>query len=355
MPSTFASAVLVAAVLLPAPAAAQQTVSHSASLPAQSMPWNGTLQLPRFDRGLGALSSASVFVRSTHFGSVGIENVDAAAAQPTIGSNATVTWTLPAVFVQPQQHLQSPTVPALAAYDGTTDYGGTSGATLALNASTLLTPYAVGMLDYGTWSSAPGAGGDVSIQVSASGSTWSPQAPSVVVTSNAFVAVEISVIYTYSPGTTRLCTTQQMAWNACPCGNPGSGTHGCANSFGSAGGALDAVGSTSLASDTLQLVGTSMTNGSVLYFQGTDYSSAGTVFGDGRRCVTGSVVRIATRTNSGGASQYPTTGGDAPISVRGGVTSPGMRTYQTYYRDLGTFCTAATFNVTNGVLVHWTL
>ena len=46
--------------------------------------------------------------------------------------------------------------------------------------------------------------------------------------------------------------------------------------------------------------------------------------------------------------------GDAPISVRGQVTSPGARYYQVWYRNAAAFCTAATFNLTNGYEVTWT-
>ena len=46
--------------------------------------------------------------------------------------------------------------------------------------------------------------------------------------------------------------------------------------------------------------------------------AAGTLFGDGLRCAGGTVVRLATKTNVGGASQYPDVG-DPPLSVQGGV------------------------------------
>jgi hypothetical protein len=76
------------------------------------------------------------------------------------------------------------------------------------------------------------------------------------------------------------------------------------------------------------------------------------VFGDGLRCAGGAVARIGTKSNTGGASQYPGAG-DAPVSVRGMVTAPGTRIYQTWYRNAAVFCTAATFNLTNGVSITW--
>jgi hypothetical protein len=35
------------------------------------------------------------------------------------------------------------------------------------------------------------------------------------------------------------------------------------------------------------------------------------------------------------------------------VTAPGVRTYQAWYRNAAAFCTASTFNLTNGVQLTW--
>jgi hypothetical protein len=137
---------------------------------------------------------------------------------------------------------------------------------------------------------------------------------------------------------------------ACPCGNYGTLSNGCANSVEANGANLSASGQASLPVDTLVLLGIGMPNSSCLYFQGT--SAISVVFGDGLRCVANSITRLGTQTNVAGASQYPAAG-DAPISVRGNVTAPGTRTYQVWYRNAAAFCTAATFNLSNGVEVVW--
>ncbi len=145
---------------------------------------------------------------------------------------------------------------------------------------------------------------------------------------------------------------------ACPCGNnsaSGSGA-GCLNSFG-LGGRLAASGTASVVADSLVLAGTRMPNSSALYFQGTSQQSggAGSAFGDGLRCAGGVVVRLATKSNIGGASQYPGVS-DPSISVRGLVPpSGGTRVYQCWYRNAANFCTASTFNLTNGIEVTWAL
>ncbi len=142
---------------------------------------------------------------------------------------------------------------------------------------------------------------------------------------------------------------------ACPCGNssaPGA-MSGCLSSLGT-GGKLAASGSASLSGDTVLLSGTQMANSSALYFQGTTQAvgGLGIVFGDGLRCVTGSIVRLGIETNVAGASSYPG-GTDLPVSVRGNVLAPGTRTYQVWYRNAAAFCSPSTFNLTNGWTVTW--
>ncbi len=143
---------------------------------------------------------------------------------------------------------------------------------------------------------------------------------------------------------------------ACPCGNSGSFGRGCANSLNATGARLATTGSASVGSDTLSLVGDGMPNSSALYFQGSAQQSggAGSAFGDGLRCAGGSVVRLGTKSNTAGTSSYPTVG-DASVSVRGGVSAGDVRTYQVWYRNAAAFCTASTFNLTNGVQITWSL
>jgi hypothetical protein len=142
---------------------------------------------------------------------------------------------------------------------------------------------------------------------------------------------------------------------ACPCGNNSAAgsQDGCLSSLGT-GGRLRASGNASLAADTIVLTGAQMPNSSALYFQGTNQQNGGlgAAFGDGLRCAGGTVIRLGTKANVAGASQYPAAG-DPPTSVRGLVTAPGTRTYQIWYRNAAAFCTAATFNLSNGCQITW--
>ena len=64
-------------------------------------------------------------------------------------------------------------------------------------------------------------------------------------------------------------------------------------------------------------------------------------------------MRLKIVLNSGGASQFPAAG-DPPVSIKGGISAPGTREYQIWYRNAASFCTSATFNLSNGLLVTWT-
>lgn len=145
--------------------------------------------------------------------------------------------------------------------------------------------------------------------------------------------------------------------SACPCGNtsaPGA-QQGCLNAL-SVGAAIVGTGNASVSSDTFRLQGFGLPAGPGLYFQGTTLvgGGAGVGFGDGLRCAGGTVIRLGIRTASGGTSDYPALGG-AGIGAVGLVPGAGStRTYQLWYRDAAVFCTASTFNLTNGWSVTWT-
>ncbi len=142
---------------------------------------------------------------------------------------------------------------------------------------------------------------------------------------------------------------------ACPCGNT-SATNlgsGCTNSLGSAG-HLAGSGTPSVTNDTVMLTGTGMPNSSALYFQGTAQQGggAGIVFGDGLRCAGGSVIRLGTKSNAAGTSNYPV-GADQAVSVRGACSAGVTRHYQIWYRNAAAFCSSDTFNLTNGYTLLW--
>jgi hypothetical protein len=159
-----------------------------------------------------------------------------------------------------------------------------------------------------------------------------------------------------TPASVRFCAGDGTA-TPCPCGNnsaPGDGV-GCLHSF-AMGASLTTLGNPQITADTLLLVATNMPVGTTaLFFQGTTQiaGGAGTTFGDGLRCAGGTVVRLKSPMAITGSSEKLPRLGDPLLSVAGNVLTPGVRTYQVWYRNAATFCTASTFNLTNGVQVTW--
>ena len=155
---------------------------------------------------------------------------------------------------------------------------------------------------------------------------------------------------------TSFCAGDGSLATPCPCGNTGGTGRGCANSVNATGALLAGTGAPN--PETLVLTASGMPNvasNSAIFLQGDAIAAAGIVFGDGLRCIDGTLVRLGTKPFPAGSASYPQSG-DAALSVRGGVT-PGSgvsRGYQVYYRNSASgFCPPATFNVTNAVRVIW--
>jgi hypothetical protein len=142
---------------------------------------------------------------------------------------------------------------------------------------------------------------------------------------------------------------------ACPCANhsaPGAG-EGCLNSLGQ-GGKLVASGAASVAHDGLVLSAAQLPDGFALFFQGTSQAGGGigVVTGDGLRCAGGTLIRLGAKPVAGGTASWPGPG-DPTVSAKGLLAGPATRTYQAWYRNPAPYCTSATYNLTNGVLVAW--
>lgn len=139
----------------------------------------------------------------------------------------------------------------------------------------------------------------------------------------------------------------------CPCANAGDPTHGCANSSNALGARLDVAGIANVSGDSFRMVGSGMPpTATCLYFQGSSQVPP-VLFGDGIRCIGGTLIRLGIKTNSAGISSYPGIG-DASVSVKGQIPSAGARRgYQCWYRDSVSFCTAQSFNLTQAVQVYW--
>jgi hypothetical protein len=90
-----------------------------------------------------------------------------------------------------------------------------------------------------------------------------------------------------------------------------------------------------------------------LYSQGINAinSGGGVQFGDGLRCTGGGVIRLQVRF-AGGEGGSATT---IDIAVKGGVVAGDVKRYRLWYRDPnGTPC-GASFNLSNGMEITWSV
>lgn len=144
---------------------------------------------------------------------------------------------------------------------------------------------------------------------------------------------------------------------ACPCANGNNGFYtiaGCANSVTQTGAQLDVLGQWAWSADsaTLRARGLPATT-TCLFFQGANPVTTTSFFGDGARCVGGSIVRLGTKTASNGVAAYGYPA-DVAIHTRGLIpASGGWRYYQAWYRNAAAFCTTSTFNLSNGAALLW--
>lgn len=165
-----------------------------------------------------------------------------------------------------------------------------------------------------------------------------------------------------APGTA-YCFGDGTTATACPCGNFGSAGAGCNNSVGNGGAILSATGSASLSSDTLSFTQVNELGSSLsIFLQGTLNIPNGVVFGDGVRCVGGSLKRLYVRAASAGTVNAPIVGTDVSVSAQSAIlgdniTAGSTRFYGVYYRDANAlFCPnppGNTWNIGNSYSVLW--
>jgi Tol biopolymer transport system component len=161
-----------------------------------------------------------------------------------------------------------------------------------------------------------------------------------------------------------LCDPGANSVAVCPCSNPPSGAgRGCDNSAATGGAELSATGIAYLSIDSLvfTMSGGTATSASIL-LQATAPAVHGFSFGQGVRCVAGTIKRLYTKTASGGSITAPDLGaGDPTVSARsaalGDIIQAGQsRWYLVYYRDpivLGGCDSWRAFNATQTGQVTW--
>jgi len=168
-----------------------------------------------------------------------------------------------------------------------------------------------------------------------------------------------------APGVT-FCEPGLAGVIVCPCGNPPSGPgRGCNNSSGTGGATMTDTGLASLAADTVVFTTTDeRPTALTIVLQGDATIPAGVPYGDGIRCVGGTLKRLYVKTAVGGSITAPGVG-DPTVSARSAalgdpISAGTQRYYMVYYRDPLIFACppspgTATFNSSSARSILWAL
>ena len=215
---------LLGALLAIAPPAFADLLTYSVQLPPQPVPGTATVMLPAFDPDLGVLGVVRVTVSGAVDGSLGLENTNAQPVSVTHYVGARIDVVLPGGGIPSPNPAFEVYGRALSAYDGTTDFGGTSGVTLPFTGATgtgapsmtvdLFNIYAFGQAYVGP----AGAPGTISIDLSST-ETQDGLPPGVVETHTLSASVLVRIEYEYDPPPASMCLA--TPWAPCPC-NAGS-------------------------------------------------------------------------------------------------------------------------------------
>jgi len=156
--------------------------------------------------------------------------------------------------------------------------------------------------------------------------------------------VDIGAVERQEGSTSTLYCSGDGSGTACPCSNDALAGQGCANSTG-AGAELSFSGSLSVAADDLTPLCTNLPAlQPALFFTGTGQVGGGNgaVFGDGLRCVGGTVVRLGVQSADAGGSASWGPG----LAALAGWSAGDTANIQAWYRDPGGTCGSG-FNLSN--------
>ena len=169
-------------------------------------------------------------------------------------------------------------------------------------------------------------------------------------TRDIFLRERFSIFHSFCAGDGTLATP-------CPCANGGAPGRGCDNSASTGGARLVAAGTVNPDQVRFDASG-ELASSLSIFLQGDSITAAGSVFGDGVRCVAGALKRLYAKNAVAGVASAPV-GSDLAVRQRSAqlgdpIPAGATRWYQVYYRDPNAgFCPTATFNVSNGVRVGW--
>lgn len=175
-------------------------VQHCDSVPLQATNWSTTVSLPRFDAGLGTLTNIALSSQVTAVQDLRVENTEVVPRNVTATGTGRVTLTLPTA-PNLVGNASNVITPALAAYDGVTDFAGASGVTALAQSATTTANRA----SYTPTSDFVGVG-NISLPTAAVGFIVASGGGNLVAQVATQAAAVVCITYSYSPAPTATST-----------------------------------------------------------------------------------------------------------------------------------------------------
>jgi len=200
---SFAALALGISALASAASAQTQTVCFTNSIPLTNTNWNGNVVVPKFDTALGTLQSINFTLGGNIQGQARVESLDTSPTNVNLNFSATLTLTRPdlsvIVVTVPLANFND----SLTAFDGTVDFGGSSGVThpgINVSASNnAISPPPPS--DLVLFSGPPGMPGTISLPITAVGSSTATGSGNIITQFQTAASADVQVCYTYLTNT----------------------------------------------------------------------------------------------------------------------------------------------------------
>jgi hypothetical protein len=200
--STLAGFCIAAASLFTSVASAQtQQVCFTDSIPLTNTNWNLSVNIPKFDAGLGTLTQIDFMLTGNIQGSAAVESTDTSPTVVQLQFQATLTLTRPdlsvIVVTVPLANFND----SLGAADGTIDFRGPSGAShpginaMASNSATSPPP----ATDIALFTGPAGNPGTIVLPITGLGTSMAVGSGNVVTQFMTMASADVQVCYTYLP------------------------------------------------------------------------------------------------------------------------------------------------------------
>ncbi len=190
-----------AALLSLASIAPAQSVSFMDSIPLMTTNWTDSVTVSKFDPDLGDLLSIDFELSADSQGAAMFESLDAQPATVTLNFEVSVALQRPDLSLLVAATPTVQTIDNATAYDGTTDFGGTSGVSHPnLNANTVeMASSPPPMSDLALFTGPAGNPGTITLPVVAMGNSSGSGAGNLILQFMSMAGANVTVTYNFAP------------------------------------------------------------------------------------------------------------------------------------------------------------